>query len=142
MNIRKKAFSILIVLVLALAIPMAVQARVRSRIEVDEIPDVEYTVYLYDGYGRDMLAVLDIPDDGFRVHMYHTAFTRVETGSPDPYIKRFQWRIKGFKTAYQIMDKSGQVRGYLMASRFLWYQFLSFEDRIGVRVLDYGGGRR
>jgi hypothetical protein len=94
--------------------------------------------YFYKGFRpHSLLAVFDIPDDDFRVFMYHTAFTYRETGQPSPYIDEFRWKIKGFKTGYKIMDRSGRVRGYLMGSRFLRYQFMVYEDRIGVRVRDY-----
>ena len=143
MAAKARAVWPLVALILALLMPRGGQARIRNRIDVSEIPDMEYTVYYYDGYHpSNMMVVLDIPDDGFRVFMYHTMFTRRGVGHPDRYIEKFRWRIKGFKTAYQILDRTGQVRGYLMSSRFLWYQFLSFEDRIGVRVRDYFGGRR
>jgi len=138
MYIQKKGLTILVALMVAITIPLSLEARIRNRIGVDEVPDMEYTVYFYHGHRpSSLLAVFDIPDDDFRVFMYHTALTRRETGSPDRYIGQFQRRIKGFKTAYQIMDKSGEVRGYLMASRFVRYQFLSSENEIGVRVLDY-----
>ena len=136
MNINKRPFSMILMLVLALLIPVAAHARIRNRIIADEIPDMEYNVYFYESYPGNMLAVFDIPDDDFRVFMYHTMYTRRATGRPDHYLEGFRWKIKGFKTAYELRDKRGQVRGYLMASRFLWYQFMSYDDRLGVRVLD------
>jgi hypothetical protein len=143
MDINEKVLLILVILVLALSVPFESEARIRSRITTDEIPDRQYNVYLYKGYRPGyMLAVFDIPDDDFRVFMYHTMFTKRETGSPDGYVDYFRWRIKGFKTAYELLDKTGKVRGYLMASRFLGYQFLRSDERIGVRVRDYFGGRR
>ena len=135
---QKKGFLFILVLVLVLMIPLSVEARVKSRINADEIPDMEYPVYLYSGHRPgSLLAVFDIPDDDFRVFMYHTALVRRGTGRPNQYVEKFQKKIKGFKTAYALRDKGGEVRGYLMGSRFVRYQFLVSDDEIGVRVRDY-----
>lgn len=107
----------------------------RSRINVADIPDKVYEVYVYS-FTPDVYAVLlDIPNDGKRVFMRHTDKTeRAGMARPGPYIAEFQRRIKGFRSATRITDEQGLDRGYLMISLSLSYMVKPHRNDIMVYI--------
>jgi hypothetical protein len=105
------------------------------------IPDQAYDISVYKDVWRpySYAVLLDIPDDGTRVVMYHTMYVRrVGLGSPGEYINLFETRIKAHRTL-EIHDRGGNLRGYLLIYKVLSYEI---RERPGEeRIVVYVGGR-
>ena len=109
----------------------------RERLEVIDIPDRAYEVYVHSLSSTTYAVLLDIPDDEVRVAMRHTDRTeRMGMDRPGPYIEAFRRRTRGFGSTLRITSKDGLERGYLMVSHTLSYVINSSEREIMVTIWD------
>ncbi|NIO04815.1 MAG: hypothetical protein GTN74_09430 [Proteobacteria bacterium] len=107
----------------------------KERVNVAEIPDRVYEIYVHSFTPESYAVLLDIPNDGKRVFMRHTDRTeRVGMDRPGPYVDEMQRRINGFRSAIVITDEEGFERGYLMVSPVLSYTIQRYQNEIKISI--------
>ena len=104
-----------------------------TRIDTIVLPDQIYNVTVHETQRIYYAVLFDIPDDGMEVAMFYTYAThRIGRDTPAKYVDRFATRVKGYRT-FQISDREGVVRGYLMISNLLGH--LVYERPVGERLI-------
>ncbi len=137
MNAKRMMVVTMLVGMSFILVPYSAQAWSKT-INVAQVPDAEYNVYVHESYVYNYAVLLAIPGSEPQVIMRHSSLTEaVGMDRPGKYVNQFEQRIHGFKTAHAIVDREGKVRAYLMISTTLDYTVMPWKDRIVVWIWDW-----
>ena len=107
-----------------------------ARIDLEQVDQKEYRVAVYEGLIGDPAVVFDVVEDDLDIELYSYR-AREEGLRPSEGYVRWISGI-GYFSAYEVKDRGGEVRGYLLISKNLRFtiRYSKKEERIRVEIED------